>query len=136
MREAGFEPAFILPSEYGINTYDTVLFTTETMVNTQPEIVEKFLRALTSGLEDGVANPDKAIDFVLEYNPDLSREEQFSRLQVSLPLIKPAGSQTGNMRAQVWEATHNILLAQGILATSIDIQTVYTLSFLENIYGK
>ncbi|GAB4579029.1 MAG: ABC transporter substrate-binding protein [Anaerolineales bacterium] len=136
IREAGFEPNFILPSDYGINTYDTVLFTTETTIQEKPELVERFLRALFQGLEDVVSNPDQAIDYTLQYNPSLVREEQLRRLQASLPLIKPAGSQPGVMKGEVWEATYAIVFDQGILSAPLDINTVYTLAFLEQIYGK
>lgn len=136
IREAGFEPNFILPSEYGINTYDTVVFTTETMLKDRPEIVERFMRAMLQGLDDVVANPNQAIDFTLEYNNTLDREQQLNRHQASLPLIRPVGTQSGNMNPIVWDTTYNILLAQGVLSGELDITTVYTLEVLEKIYDK
>lgn len=136
LRESGFEPNFILPSDYGINTYDTVIFTTETTLTEKPEIVEKFLRAVIQGWNDAAANLTEAINFTLEYNSTLVLDEQKNRLSASLPLIKPAGSSIGLMDPEVWSDTHDILIAQGILESAIDINAVYTNLYLEKIYSK
>lgn len=136
LREAGYQPNFILPSDYGVNVYQTVIFSTETTLAEKPETVEKFLRALLQGWDDVLADPAKAVDLTLKYNSSLTYEGQLNRLQASLPLIKPAGSSIGVMTAEVWSDTQDILVTQGILKDAIDLNAMYTTVYLDRIYGK
>lgn len=133
VEEAGFEPTSILLSDYGINDYTSLIFTTEAMINENPDVVERFLRAYLQGMEDVIADPREAVNLVIEYNDALVAEEQERRLQAWLPLINPAGSTLGAMQPQTWEQIHQIMLDQGILAEPIEIEAAYDLSFLERI---
>lgn len=136
VQEAGLEPNFILSGDYGIDTYDSLIFTTEAMVADQPEVVERFLRAVVAGLEDVVAEPDRAIELARTYNNSLILEEQQRRMRAWLPLMKPAGSSIGAMKAGIWDLTYQILLDQGILNQPLDIEGAYNLAFLEKIYNR
>lgn len=136
MREQGEEPLFLLASDYGIDTYDFVLFTTEELINTRPELVERLVRALTKGLADVIANPERAIEHTLSYNPELDREGQLRRLRATIPLMNPPGSRLGDMQADVWELTQEMLLQQGALNRSIDLGAAFTREFVERSFGS
>jgi len=136
VREAGQKPNFMLASDYGVDTYDILIFTTEKMVTERPEVVERFVRATTQGVQDVINSPEQAVGFVLAYNNKLDREAQLRRLQASLPLMNPAGSQPGMMRPEIWQSTYQMMRDQGILKKSLDVGTAYTLAFLNKVYGK
>jgi NitT/TauT family transport system substrate-binding protein len=135
VEEAGLEPNFIVVSDYGIDTYDSLIFTTEAMLAERPEVVERFLRAVVAGLEDVVADPDKAVELALTYNDSLVLEEQQRRMRAWLPLMKPAGSSIGVMKAGIWDLTYQILLDQGVLKTALEVNDAYDLTFLEKIHN-
>jgi NitT/TauT family transport system substrate-binding protein len=136
LREAGQTPNYILMSDYGVDTYETLIFTTEKMIAERADLVERFMRAVMQGTQDVVDAPEQAADFVLAYDSKLDREGQLRRLQAMLPLIKPAGARPGMMQADVWQSTYDILRDQDVLHTSVDVNAAYTLAFLEKIYGK
>lgn len=136
VREAGYEPTSILLSDYGINDYTSLIFTTETMINEKPDVVERFLRAYLQGMADVIADPETAVTLVTEYNDTLVAEEQERRLQAWLPLINPAGSTLGAMQPKTWEQIHQIMLDHGILSEPITIEEAYDLRFLEAISQK
>ncbi len=136
VQEAGLEPNFILPSDYGIDTYQSLIFTTETMIAERPDLVERFVRAVIQGHQDVADKPQQAVEFTLTYDDSLVSEEQERRLQAWLPLMNPAGSPIGMMQSKIWELTHQILLAEGILEKEVDIEAAYTLTFLEKVYGE
>lgn len=135
IREAGYEPSIILLSDYGIDTYESVLFTTQEMVDQHPEVVEGVLRGLMEGMEATIADPAAAVDITLTYNAELDREAQLRRLEATIPLMTPGG-QLGMMDPKIWDDTQQILLDQGVLSSPIDISTVFTLDFLNRIYGN
>jgi NitT/TauT family transport system substrate-binding protein len=136
IQEANVEANFILPSDYGIDTYPGLIFTTETMLAEQPEVIERFLRAMIQGHQDVLDDPQQALGFVLDYNKKLVREEQERRLQAFLPLIKPPGTVIGQMRPEVWQLMYQISLDHGLLSTPVELEAAYTLEFLEKIYSE
>lgn len=126
----------ILLIDYGIESYPNAIFTTEDMVKNKPDVVERFLRATLKGIQSAVDNSEEAAKQVLVYNQDLTLESQIQGLQAALPLFKPAGTNPGMMTAQTWEFTANMLLEQGILQQIPELSQVYTLEFLNKIYGS
>jgi ABC-type nitrate/sulfonate/bicarbonate transport system substrate-binding protein len=134
LREAGQEPRFMLASDYGVDTYDFVLFTAEQTVVERPDVVQRVVRGLTLGLRDVIADPERAADQVLSYAPDLDRSSQLERLHATIPLIRPAGSQPGTMQADIWALTQDMLIEHDALSAPIDLDQVYTLTFIENSY--
>lgn len=130
----------ILPlSDYGVETYVNVIFTTEDRITNEPALIENFLRATLDGYSWSVRNPDAAAQLVVDrYGEamvdDVMRAVQEPGMQMQLPLLRPAGKQPGMMEARVWEFTHEMMLAQDILSAPQDVSRAYTLDFLNAIY--
>jgi NitT/TauT family transport system substrate-binding protein len=135
VRELGEEPSFMLMSDYGIPDYNTLVFTTEDTISKRPELVERFLKAFLEGLHDTIENPQQAAEYTLQYNSELDLTGQLDRIQTSIPLIEPARTRAGMMEAETWQAIYDILTEAEILTTAVDIESVYTTTFLEKIYG-
>lgn len=136
VEEAGYEAAFILPSDYGIESYDFVVFTTEDMVANHHDVVERFVRAIVAGVNDVVADPEQAVSYTLQYAPDLNHDEQLRRLMAMLPLINPAGGQLGSMRSEIWQGTYDMMIERGVLNGPVDFEAAYTTEFLDTIYSQ
>lgn len=136
LKQQGFEINLILPSDYGIDVYSNVIFTTEEMIQNQPDLVENFLRATMRGYEEAMANPEHAAQLSVEWNEDLTVENEQASMQASLPLIKPIDSHPGMMTDEAWERAHQFVLDQGMLDKSVNISDAYTLSFLNKIYNE
>lgn len=133
VREAGREPTFILASDYGVDTYDFVIFTTEQVINERPDEVERFLRAVLQGIEDVIADPSQGAAYAVAYNPALDLAGQEQRLNATIPLINPPGTRPGEMRPDIWEFTQQMMIDAGALERPIDLSTVYTMAFLEKV---
>jgi ABC-type nitrate/sulfonate/bicarbonate transport system substrate-binding protein len=136
VQEAGFEANFIINSDYGINNYDFLIFTTEQTLTDKPEVVEKLLRGVIDGWREVIEDPDKVIGYVLEYKADLDRDQQSRRLNAMIPLISPPGTQMGMMQPEVWELSQSFLVEQGDLTAPLDLSAAYNLTFLNKIYGN
>jgi NitT/TauT family transport system substrate-binding protein len=134
VRQAGFEPNIILMSDYGIESYNNILFTTEQMIKEKPAIVEKFVKAVIQGAQDVIDNPAQAVEYTLAYGKDLKRDDQMERLRAMLPLLSPSGSKPGMMDDNTWKATYQMMLDQKMAIKPLDITTAYTLDFLKKIY--
>lgn len=133
VREAGLEPSFMLLNDYGVPSYNLLVFTSEDTIQQKRDMVERFLKAITDGLDDVVSDPTKAVEAVLKYNSTLDSEGQLQRLQASIPLIKPAGMKIGVMQAEVWKTIYDVLTASNSLTGTVDYTTAYDLSFMDKI---
>lgn len=138
LEEQGIEPNYIVLSDYGVDTYNTLIVTTEDMIANNPDVVQRFLRATIQGHEDVVSDPAKAAEVTITFDPEtLVYEEQFNRINAFLPLIKPANSNIGVISAEVFDYNHEMLLEAGVLTEPLeDLSAAYDLSFLEAIYGE
>jgi NitT/TauT family transport system substrate-binding protein len=134
VHQAGYEPNIILLSDYGIESYTNVLFTTNQMVKDKSALVQRFVNATLQGVADVVSNPTQAIDYTLAYGKNLTRDDQTPRLNALLPLIAPVGSKPGAMDDATWKATYQMEVDQSFLSKPLDISTVYTLTFLNQYY--
>ena len=87
-----------------------------------------------------IDHPEDASKYVLDqYGKDMTpdiQESQKPGLLASLPLMKPAGSEPGQMTGENWEFTHQVLLDQGLLTEPIDVKAAYNLIFLDKVYSQ
>jgi len=133
--ESGLDVDFIWVEDYGIHFYADTIVTTEQMVQENPELVERFLRATLKGWHYAIENPDEAVDMTLLYDPTLGRERQALMVEIQAPLIHTGKTEMGWMEDSVWQGMQQMLLDGGILHQPIDLSEAYTMQFLNSVYG-
>jgi NitT/TauT family transport system substrate-binding protein len=131
----GHEVNTILASDYGIDIYANVIFTTEDTIANHPELVERFLQAVVQGIDAAVSDPQKAAEITVAKSEALNLKAETQSMSQALPLFKPAGTQVGMMTDAVWNFTSELMVEQGLLPANTDTQSAYTLQFLNQIYG-
>jgi ABC-type nitrate/sulfonate/bicarbonate transport system substrate-binding protein len=136
LKQQGHDINVILPSDYGIDLYANVIFTTEEMITTQPEVVEAFVRATTLGMQRAIQDPEAATRLTVARGTNLDPKAEATSMRLALPLMNPAGSRPGMMTAENWQTANQILHDQGLLTQQLDVQQAYTLTFLNKVYGK
>jgi NitT/TauT family transport system substrate-binding protein len=134
LRAAGQQINTMLLSDYGVDTYDFLIFTSEEKVRQQPELVQRFVNATLQGINDVIASPEQAIDYTLTYAPDLERTSQLQHLQASLPLMRPSGSRAGYMEPEIWLLTDQIFTSGGLGAQGSSLEAAYTNTFVDAFY--
>ena len=138
--ETGYELNFIWVDDYGIRFYADTIVTTEQRVQQNPELVERFLRATLKGWRYAIENAAEAVEMTLQYDATLSRERQARMMAAQTPLVHTGDVNIGWMDRRVWAGMQNILFEQGVIAREdikqIEIDKVFTMQFLNKIYGK
>lgn len=134
-RLAGHDVTVIFPDDYGVHTYDDIVFTSEDFLRRSPHLVERWLRATLRGWRYAIEHPDEATGITLGVDPALTREKQAAMLLASIPLIHTGQAPIGWMTREVWQEAHQLLLDQKILASPLKIEAAYTLQFLEKAAG-
>ena len=123
----------IWPGEYGVPFYGDVLFTTDTFVEENPDVVQRFVRATLKGWQKAIETPELAADAVMAFASDADRELELESVETSIPLIDTGDGQIGRMSEDVWIEMHDVLLDRGLIEEPVNVSTVYTNEFVENV---
>jgi NitT/TauT family transport system substrate-binding protein len=134
-RQQGYEVNLILPEDYGVHLYGDVLFATDQMIEENPDLVLRFLRATLRGWQWAIENPEEAGPLALKYDPELDEAHQAAMMEASVPLVHTGEQHVGWMKGEVWQGIYEILAEQGLLDEAFDVEDVYTMEFLHEIYG-
>jgi NitT/TauT family transport system substrate-binding protein len=134
-REQGYELNLILPDDYGIHLYGDTLFTTDPLIEQNPDLVLRFVRATLRGWRGAVENPAEAGPLALKYDPTLDAAHQAAAMEASVPLVYTGEDQIGWMQAKAWQEIDDILAEQGLLDGPVNLDQVYTMEFLHEMYG-
>lgn len=126
---AGHKTYIINPSDYEINFYGDTLFTTEKVIQENPDLVKRVTRATIKGWQFAYDNPEKAVDYVLMYSDQLNREQEMRGMKASLELIKPDDKSIGTIEMDVVEQMQDLLVDYGILKSPVDLDKLVNKSF-------
>jgi putative hydroxymethylpyrimidine transport system substrate-binding protein len=106
LRLRGKRPQIIRIEEAGVPSYnELVLVANEDALERDGDKIRAFIGAVSRGTRELRADPDTAIDGLLEANPDLDPELQRAVVDVTLPLFfPPEGKPFGWQDPEQWDA--------------------------------
>ena len=136
VKRGGYEVNIIYPDDYGVHFYADSIFTTDEMIDKNPDLVRRFLRATLKGWTYAVENPAEIGAMVLNYNPQADADLENEKMTASLPLVNTGEDFIGWMKPEVWISMEQTLREQGVLTAPLDVTQVYTMQFLQETYGK
>lgn len=134
VQRAGYPVNLIFPDDYGVHFYADTLYTTDELIDRDPELVRRFLRATLSGWTYAIENPGDIASLVASYAPDADLDVEHAKMIASLPLVNTGEDHIGWMRPDQWETMAQALHVENLLAAPLEISQVYTLQFLEENY--
>lgn len=119
IRQLGRSPAVIRFSDYGVDFYGDTLFTTETLVQRDRELVRNFVKASMKGWDYAMAHPHEIIERILQMpgvkERGIRRENlEFESLEM-IPLIQADLVGVGHMNAGRWERIAKIFEETGVV---------------------
>jgi len=125
----GYKTYKLNPTEYGIYFYGDTLFTTEKVIQDNPDLVKRFVSASVKGWQFAYDNPEKAVDYVLTYSDQLNREQETLGMKASLELIKSDDKPIGTIEKDVVRQMQELLVDDGIIKSPIDLDKLIYKSF-------
>ena len=121
--------------EWGVpNFYELVLVTSERMLEDKPDVVQRFVRALVRGYRDAAADPDAAVESLLQ-GTDEEVDEAVERLgvQVIAPMWESGVPSAGWQTSQQWVQFAKWLYDNGLVQDPIDGDKAFTNQFVEGV---
>lgn len=138
IRNLGFDVNTWESDDYGVPNLGLTYIATQDMVDSNPQLVESFLKASIKAVEYIKNNREEALDIVMKYAPDQNRKHQKFMLDTELndsesELTSKHGF--GWMTDNQWHDLYEMLMRFEALPERFDYKTAFTTKFLVEIYS-
>ena len=137
IKQAGVEPNIFLLSDYGWNTYATLLVTRRDVIEKNPDLVKRVVRATLEGWYSFFADPEPAKKLVHELEPDMS----YPQMEYSIEEMKKNGIVisgdvstlgVGAMTEKRWDDFYKQMMKAGVYKDGLDLKKVYSLDYVND----
>jgi NitT/TauT family transport system substrate-binding protein len=134
-RKGGFTPMVMLLADYGYNPYTNTIETRTQLVETNPDLVQRFVDASIKGWYSYLENPAPGNALIKKDNPTMSDEQ----MNYSVEKLKQYGivvsgdSETlgiGAMTDEKWKTFFDNTVAAKVFSSNINYKDAYTLKFV------
>ncbi len=131
----GISYDIVEPKNYGINFLGTVYFTTQKLINDKPDLVQKFINSIADGWSDALKNPDKAIQYLKEYDSNIDFNREVIALKKAIPYFIGENGKILYASKNLWIETFENLKAIGKVK-SFDYEQSINNSFINNYFKQ
>jgi ABC-type nitrate/sulfonate/bicarbonate transport system substrate-binding protein len=129
----------IRASEYGVPTLGLTYITRQSLIDDDPEVLSRFLKATLRGVEFARANLDAATDIVMQHAPNEDRQHQRNMLEVELNMADGPVSRANGLgwaTHEQWQALQDALIEFGGLKAPVAPEDVFSDRILRSVYSN
>jgi len=140
-KQGGFKPNVFLLSDYGYATYSTLIETRRDIVETRPDLVQRFVDASAIGWRHYLYGDNrKANELIERENPEMTDGQiAFSIAKLKEYGIVDSGDALelgiGAMTDARWKGFFDEMVKVGIVKADTDYKKAYTLQFVDKGVG-
>jgi len=113
-----------------LDYYTPVIITNETLIEQNPALVERFLRALKKGYEYAVQSPDEAAAILLRHVPELDEALVVASQRWLSGKYAEDSDIWGIQQREVWQRFAQWALENELIETAIEVDRAFTNHFL------
>lgn len=131
--------SIMLGSDFGYDIYGSGMFTSETLVQKNPDLVRRFTAAYQKAFADVIKDPAGAAAIVAKAVPGYAEKENVLLAQLKADIDHTFTSDEtkahglGWMTVATWQKTIDVLSAQGAIKKPIQADAVFTDAFLTKV---
>lgn len=134
-KEGGFKPLVLLMADSGWTPYSTTIETRKEIVDTKPDLVQRFVDASIKGWYSYFENPTPGNELIKKDNPQMSDDQ----LAYGVTKMKEYGivvsgdaekQGIGSMSDQRWKTFFDDMASAGVYKAATKYQDAYTLKFV------
>ena len=127
----GYPVNIMRVEEWGVpDYYELVFVANDDTIRNRPEVLTRFLRAVTKGYADAAARPEAAVETILKENPQARRELEVRSVQLLIPLWSDPAAPFGTQQPERWTSYADWLKQAGLLDQKLDPSTAFTTALL------
>jgi NitT/TauT family transport system substrate-binding protein len=123
-------------SDFGYTVYGSGLFTSDKMIAERGNVVQRFVNAYMQAFADVIKNPQEAAEIIIKANPEYGPKKDVLVQQIQADIdhtffsADTKANGIGWMEKGYWEKTNKILVDQGAMKQSINVDLAFTDKFL------
>jgi NitT/TauT family transport system substrate-binding protein len=123
-------------SNFGYTVYGSGLFTSEKMIAEKSDVVRRFVNAYLQAFADVIESPEEAADIVVEANPEYASKKDVLVKQIEADIkatffsADTKANGIGWMTKAGWTSTEKILVEQGAMKQTINVDAAFTDKYL------
>ena len=130
MEKQGYPVSVLRMEEWGVpDFYELVLVAGESYLADAPDVAERFLRATARGYADAIADPQVAVDILVQANPEIDGDLESQGIGLLAPLWQEEGVTFGQQTAERWESLAAWMKSEGLLGEDVDAADAFTSEF-------
>ena len=127
----GYPVDILKVDDWGVPPYyELVLVASEATVRDQPDLVRRFLAAVSRGYEAAIADPAAALDALAAASPDLDRAVETEGLRLLVPVWTEGGVVFGTQTTARWDAYATWMAEHQLIPADLDPAAAWTAAFL------
>lgn len=141
IEQAGVKPVVMLIADAGFANYQTTIATSRKLVETKPEMVQRFVNASIEGWYSYLyGDPSPANALIRKDNPDMTDDKiAFAILKMKeLGIVDSGDAKVGGIGAMTdarWAEFYNSNVQSGVYPAGLDYKKGYTLQFVNKRVG-
>ena len=113
-----------------MNFYSPIFISNEETIENDPQMLTKFMKAVSAGYMYAVNNPEKACDLLLKSTPETDRDHALASIQYLSEYFLDDNGKFGEMEDSVWNDFSEWMYDNGLIDTPLDVENAYTNEFL------
>lgn len=125
--------------DYGVPMYPNLVFTTEDMIQDDPDSVQRFINGVLRGMQYAMDYPEEMATWIETSFTDEAMVQHpgsiVDRVEALIPLWQLPGSEAGMMSTETWQSIHDLMVAGGMLGNA-DVTRAYSLRFVNAYYQE
>jgi NitT/TauT family transport system substrate-binding protein len=140
-KQGGLKPAVFLLADSGYTSYGSLIETSQKLIDTQPDLVQRFVNAAAEGWYSYLyGDPSPANALIKKDNPDQSDD----LLNYAHDMMKTRGivdsgdslqNGIGAMSDARWQDFFTVMSGQDLYPKTLDVKKAYTLKFVNQRVG-
>jgi ABC-type nitrate/sulfonate/bicarbonate transport system substrate-binding protein len=112
------------------NYYSPVIFSSDAVIEKKPELVEKFVRAVSKGYEFAIEQPEEAAEILIAASPETDEELIRASQNWLSPRYQGDAEKWGIQSEDIWGNFSSWLLEAGLIETEVSTEEAMTNKFL------
>ncbi len=135
-QQGGFDPVVLLLSDAGFSGYASLIATSQALVTSNPDLVQRFIDATAEGWKSYLeSDPAPANALIKQANPDMTDAIlDYGREALrSHGIVESGGALTlgiGAMTEERWKAFFDSMVAARLYPSDLDYKKAFTLQFI------
>jgi NitT/TauT family transport system substrate-binding protein len=135
LEQRGFPVNVMALKDYGVTFYGTVIYTSDQLLKSNPDLVKRFVRATLKSLIWTRDHMEQAVAEIVKVSPDRELKLETRKLAIIYGLYDTPdfASRFGLMSDAKWQSSIDILADSGDLQTKPTAQEMYTNAIVESL---